>query len=99
VKACFKALVSLTKKGEVVSIQGLGSFDVTERKATTARNPQTGAKLAVPKQNRMRFQPSKTLKDDLNGGPSAARSSPIMENGKPVMASKRVAAAPVAATG
>lgn len=76
VKAVFKALTGRCMKGEVVSIQELGSFRVTDRKATTARNPRTGAKLDVPAQKRLKFQASKTLRGSLNTAKVAPPEAP-----------------------
>lgn len=67
VKKVFSALTARCIKGEVVSIQELGSFKVLDRKATTARNPRTGAKIEVPAQKRLKFQASKTLRHAVNG--------------------------------
>lgn len=66
VRALFDALVNRVKTGQVVSIQGLGNFRVTDRKATKARNPQTGEQFDVPETKRLKFQASRTLKDKLN---------------------------------
>jgi len=65
-KKVFQALVIRTKSGEVVSIQGLGNFRVVDRKATRARNPKTGEQFDVPPTKRMKFQASKTLRENLN---------------------------------
>jgi len=66
VKAVFDALVARVKSGQVVSIQGLGNFRVADRKATKARNPQTGEQFDVPETKRLKFTASKTLKETLN---------------------------------
>ena len=51
------------KKGEEVSIAGLGIFSVKERAARTARNPRTGEKIDVPAMRVPKFRPAKALKD------------------------------------
>lgn len=66
VKDIFLSLIERTTGGETVSIQGLGNFRVVDRKATTARNPKTGATFPVGPTKRMKFTASKTLKNTLN---------------------------------
>jgi len=66
VKKVFESLVNRTVAGEVVSIQGLGNFRVADRKATKARNPQTGEQFDVGPSLRMKYTASKTLKERLN---------------------------------
>ena len=39
---------------------------VTKRKATTGRNPQTGAAIKIPASTQPKFKPGKALKDALN---------------------------------
>lgn len=68
VKKVFESLVKRCVAGQVVSIQGLGNFRVVDRKATKARNPQTGQQFDVGPTKRMRFTASKTLRDQLNPG-------------------------------
>lgn len=52
--------------GENVAIPGFGSFEVRERAATTARNPQTGEPIDVPEKRVPAFKPAKALKDAVN---------------------------------
>lgn len=65
----FKALVDRVKRGEIVSIQGLGNFRMQTRRATKARNPQTGEQFDVPETKRLKFTASKSLKETLNNIP------------------------------
>jgi DNA-binding protein HU-beta len=51
------------KKGKAVTFVGFGTFKTAQRKARTARNPQTGAAIKVPKRRVARFTPGKGLKD------------------------------------
>jgi DNA-binding protein HU-beta len=67
-----KALSSLTqgitdslRKGEKVNFSGFGSFEVKERKARKGRNPKTGEEVAIPPKKRVKFNPSKSLKNIL----------------------------------
>ncbi len=50
------------KKGDPVSFVGFGTFKISNRKARTARNPQTGAALNIPKRRVPRFTAGKGLK-------------------------------------
>jgi len=51
------------KKGSPVTFVGFGTFKTTQRKARTARNPQTGDTIKVPKRKIVRFTPGKALKN------------------------------------
>jgi len=51
------------KKGEDVSIAGLGIFSTKERQARQARNPRTGETINVPAMKVPKFKPAKGLKD------------------------------------
>ena len=51
------------KKGEDVSIAGLGIFAVKARKARTARNPKTGELIQVAAMKVPKFRAAKALKD------------------------------------
>ena len=49
------------KKGNAVTFVGFGSFKTSQRKARTARNPQTGAAIKIPKRRVVRFTAGKAL--------------------------------------
>jgi DNA-binding protein HU-beta len=51
------------KKGDEVSIAGLGIFSAKTRAARTARNPRTGEAVQVPAMKVPKFRPAKALKD------------------------------------
>lgn len=53
------------KKGDTVSFVGFGTFKTSQRKARTARNPQTGAAIKIPKRRVVRFSVGKALKDAI----------------------------------
>jgi len=57
------SIVSTLKKGEEVSIAGLGIFSVKTRAARMARNPKTGASVKVPATNVPKFRAAKAFKD------------------------------------
>jgi DNA-binding protein HU-beta len=51
------------KKGDPITFVGFGTFKTTQRKARTARNPQTGDPIKIPKRRVVRFTAGKALKD------------------------------------
>ena len=51
------------KKGEEVSISGLGIFSAKQRAARTARNPRTGESIQVSAMRVPKFRAAKALKD------------------------------------
>ncbi len=63
VDAILDAIVSSLKKGEEVSIAGLGIFSVKARAARTARNPKTGEAVKVAACKVPKFRAAKALKD------------------------------------
>jgi DNA-binding protein HU-beta len=54
------------KKGDSVTFVGFGTFRTSQRKARTARNPQTGAPIKIPKRKAVRFVAGKALKSAVN---------------------------------
>ena len=59
----FDSIVASLKKGDEVSIAGLGIFSVKARAAREARNPRTGETVKVPAMNVPKFRAAKALKD------------------------------------
>ena len=57
------AIVSSLKRGEEVSIAGLGIFSVKQRAARTARNPRTGASIQISAMKVPKFRAAKALKE------------------------------------
>lgn len=63
----FLAGISVTlEKGDKVQLIGFGTFDVTHRKATKGRNPQTGATIDIPACKQVKFKVGKALKEAVN---------------------------------
>ena len=58
-----EAIVKTLKKGDEVSIAGLGIFSVKPRAARMARNPKTGEQVKVPATKVPKFRAAKALKD------------------------------------
>jgi DNA-binding protein HU-beta len=63
VEKFIESIIASLKKGEEVSIAGLGIFSAKERKARTARNPRTGEAIQVPAMRVPKFRAAKGLKD------------------------------------
>ena len=57
------SIISSLKKGDDVSIAGLGIFAVKQRKARQARNPRTGEAVSVPASKAPKFRAAKALKE------------------------------------
>ena len=53
------------KKGDSITFVGFGTFKTAQRKARTARNPQTGAAIKIPKRRVVRFTAGKALKNAI----------------------------------
>ncbi|RKQ59094.1 DNA-binding protein HU-beta [Thermovibrio guaymasensis] len=58
VKFLFKEITEALKKGERVSIQGFGVFDLKEQKERKIRNPRTGEVIEVPRKKKVYFRPT-----------------------------------------
>lgn len=59
------SIVNTLKKGDEVSIAGLGIFSVKTRAARTARNPRTGATVQVPSMKVPKFRAAKAFKESV----------------------------------
>jgi DNA-binding protein HU-beta len=57
------AITKTLRRGDEVSIAGLGAFSTKIRKARTARNPKTGEKVEVAATRVVKFRVAKALKD------------------------------------
>ena len=74
VKTMLEHMVGHLAGGGRIEIRGFGSFSVRYRRPRLARNPRTGAAVAVPTQHAVHFKPGKALRervDDRGGPPSA----------------------------
>ena len=54
------------KAGNVVTIQGFGTFKTVEVAERKGRNPQTGAEITIPAHKKVVFKPSKQFKNAVN---------------------------------
>ncbi|HMT42971.1 MAG: HU family DNA-binding protein [Sphingomonadales bacterium] len=66
VEAVFESITGALKKGDEVRLVGFGSFSVTKRKASTGRNPRTGAPMQIKASAQPKFKAGKGLKDAVN---------------------------------
>jgi DNA-binding protein HU-beta len=66
VEATFDAVTAALKKGDEVRLVGFGTFSVTKRKASTGRNPRTGAPMQIKASSQPKFKAGKGLKDAVN---------------------------------
>ena len=51
--------------GKTIQLYGLGSLEVSERKARTIVHPKTGERTIAPSKNQLVFKPAVTTKDEL----------------------------------
>jgi len=58
VKFLFKEIIEALERGERVSIQGFGVFDLKEQKGRKIRNPRTGELIEVPRRKKVYFRPT-----------------------------------------
>ena len=66
VEAVFDAITDALKKGDEVRLVGFGTFSVSQRKASTGRNPRTGETMAIKASSQPKFKAGKGLKDAVN---------------------------------
>lgn len=65
VETIIDTVVNALKKGDEVSIAGLGIFSTKMRPARTGRNPRTGETIQVPAMRTPKFRAAKALKDSV----------------------------------
>lgn len=66
VDAVLDSITTALKQGDRVALTGFGTFEVRNRAARTARNPQTGAAIQVKASKAPAFKAGKALKDAVN---------------------------------
>ena len=67
VDAVLDSIQSSLVSGDRVSLTGFGTFEVRQRAARTARNPQTGDTIQVKATQVPAFKAGKGLKDAVSG--------------------------------
>lgn len=66
-----KIASTIATEGEA-DLRGLGSFKRERTEAREGRNPRTGERIQIAAGYRVKFKPSKTLRDRLPAGEQAA---------------------------
>ncbi len=66
VEGVFDSISGALKKGEDVRLVGFGTFTVSQRKASTGRNPRTGEPMSIAATHQPKFKAGKVLKDAVN---------------------------------
>ena len=66
VEGVFDAITGALKKGVEVRLVGFGTFSVSQRKASTGRNPRTGETMTIKASAQPKFKAGKGLKDSVN---------------------------------
>jgi DNA-binding protein HU-beta len=64
-EAILTSITSSLKHGEEVRLVGFGTFAVTNRPATTGRNPRTGQPLKIAATRLPKFRAGKQLKEAI----------------------------------
>lgn len=67
VDAVIEAIKGSLETGEDVRLVGFGTFSVSDRAATTGRNPRTGEPIKIPASKQPKFKAGKELKEAVNG--------------------------------
>ena len=80
------AIESTVRGGEKVTIPGFGTFSVSDRKARTGRNPQTGASIKIAASKAPKFTAGSAFKAAVNSKGKAAKVAPAKAAAKPVKA-------------
>ncbi len=65
VDAVLGAITDALKSKEEVRLSGFGTFIAAMRKASTGRNPRTGAEMEIPESTTVRFKAGKGLKGQV----------------------------------
>lgn len=66
VDAVIEAIKGSLKTGDDVRLVGFGTFSVSQRAATTGRNPRTGEPIKIPASKQPKFKAGKDLKEAVN---------------------------------
>ncbi|MGH8273552.1 MAG: integration host factor subunit beta [Gammaproteobacteria bacterium] len=80
VRALFEAMSEALAAGRRIEIRGFGCFALRYRPPRLARNPRTGAVVAVAEKYVPHFKPGKTLRENVRA--SAERKPPRAKRAK-----------------
>ena len=70
IDAVFEVIGDEMQKKEKVQLIGFGTFQTSERKARTGRNPQTGESIKIAASTLPAFKAGKALKEKVNTKPA-----------------------------
>jgi DNA-binding protein HU-beta len=79
VNAFIETVQSTVKGGDKVTIPGFGTFSVSERKARTGRNPQTGEAIKIAASKAPKFSAGSGFKAAVN---TKGKAKPAAKKGK-----------------
>ena len=65
-KSLFDSIKTELEAGNSVTIQGFGTFSVTDRAERKGKNPSTGEDIVIPACKGIKFKASHVLKDSVN---------------------------------
>lgn len=65
VQLVIDSIIATLKRGEKVSLAGLGIFSTKLSAASTKRNPKTGEPVHVPARMKPKFSPAQAFKDTI----------------------------------
>ncbi len=66
VDSVFDSITGALGGGGEVRLVGFGTFSVSNRAATTGRNPRTGETIKIPASKQPKFKAGKALKEAVN---------------------------------
>ena len=73
IDATFEVIGDELQKKEKVQLIGFGTFQTSERKARTGKNPQTGEAIKIAAATIPAFKAGKGLKEKVNSKPAKAK--------------------------
>lgn len=95
INCIFDSMEDSLKNGNRIEIRGFGSFEIRRYKAYEGRNPRTGDPVGVNPKRLPFFKVGKELKERVNAGGAAVRSTKPAKTA-PVAAPAPAASAPAA---
>lgn len=66
-EACINAIIEQVVKGNIVTLPGLGDFELKTKAARKMYNPQKKIYSIVPERHSLGFKVNKTLKEQIKG--------------------------------
>lgn len=66
IEAMIEGIEFTLRRGGKVSLVGFGTFSISERAASTGRNPRTGETIQIKASKQPKFKAGKELKDAVN---------------------------------